>query len=198
MRLDRLDVGILRLLQADARLSFRQIADRLGTTTPTVSARVKALEALGILRGYRAIVDAGVLGGSTVVLRVTASPSAADRVARALADVPGVEEVLLLAGGALLARVRLRLPERSLADLHATLAGMPEVASYEASEVLAVKRLAEAEPLPDEVDVKCHQCGGPIHGDPHQKTLDGRAHVFCCKGCLSAFVKRFERVKRAA
>lgn len=197
MRLDRLDVGLLRLLQQDARLSFRQLAERLGSTTPTVSARVKALEELGVIRGYRAEVEAGMLGGASHVVTVRGPPAASERLARALADLPGVEEVALLAGGVVMARARLRPPAQSLGDLHAALAKLPDVASYDVAEVLAVTHRAPATPLPDELDVRCHQCGGPIHGEPHQKSFEGRPHVFCCKGCLGAFAKRVEKLRGA-
>lgn len=193
MRLDQLDVGILRHLQQDARLSFRQLAERLGSTTPTISARVKALEELGVLRGYRAEVDAGVLGGAAYI---RAPPSASERLARALAAASGIEEISILAGGAVQARVRVRPPAQSIGDLHAALAALPDVTSYEVAEVLAVTHRASVLPLPDQLDVRCHQCGGPIHGDPHQRALAGRTHVFCCKGCLGAFVKRFERLRK--
>lgn len=195
MQLDRLDIGLLRLLQQDARLSFRQLAERLGTTTPTVSARVKALESLGVLRGYRAEVDAGLLGGTAFVLSVRAPPAASERVARELAAIPCVEEVILLAGSVLHARARLRPPGESLADLHGALARIEEVSGYEVSEVLAVKHRQAASVLPDQLDVRCHQCGGPIHGEPHQRAFEGRPHVFCCKGCLGAFAKRVERLR---
>ncbi|HWH07762.1 MAG TPA: winged helix-turn-helix transcriptional regulator [Candidatus Thermoplasmatota archaeon] len=197
MQLDRLDVGILRLLQQDARLSFRQLAERLGSTTPTVSARVKALEELGVLRGYRAEVDAGLLGGHAFHLAVRGPPAALERLARAVAEAPGVEEVAILAGGVVHARARLRPPAQSLADLHAALARLPDVASYDVAEVLAVTHRVASAPLPDELDVRCHQCGGPIHGEPHQKAFEGRAHVFCCKGCLATFAKRVEKLRGA-
>lgn len=198
MQLDRLDVGILRLLQQDARLSFRQLAERLGSTTPTVSARVKALEDLGILRGYHAEVETGMLGGHAYHLTVRGPPAALERLARALASAPGVEEVALLAGGAVHARARLRPPAQTLSDLHAALAALPDVSSYDVAEVLAVTHRAAAPLLPDELDVRCHQCGGPIHGEPHQKAFEGRPHVFCCRGCLTAFGKRFEKLRGGA
>lgn len=198
MQLDRLDMGILRLLREDARLSFRQLAERLGSTTPTVSARVKALEGLGVIRGYHAEVEAGMLGGAAYVLTVRGPPAALDRLARAVASAPGVEEVALLAGGVVHARARLRPPAQTLADLHAALAALPDVASYDVAEVIAVPHRARPPPLPDELDVKCHQCGGPIHGEPHQRAFEGRVHVFCCKGCLTAFGKRVEKLRGSA
>ena len=195
MRLDRLDVGILRLLQEDARLSYRQLAERLGTTTPTVSARVKGLERLGILRGYRADVDPSVLGGSAFVLTVRAPPRAVDAVAKALAAMDGVEEVLLLAGGALQARVR--LPSGgSLAELHSAVAALADVQSYDVAHVLAVPHRAAAHDIAEDVDVPCHQCHGPIRGEPVTRTLGGAPHVFCCKHCMATFAKRYERLAR--
>lgn len=190
MQLDKLDAGILRLLQEDARLSFRSIAERLGTTTPTVSARVKGLEELGIIRGYSANVEPGILGGTTHHLKLRAPPRALEPLAKSLASVEGVEEVVLLSGGALWARVRLR--GSTLAELHGAIAKLADVESYEVSEVLAIKHRDVVHVFPDQVDVTCHQCHGPIRGEPVTKTLAGAPHVFCCKHCLGTFVKRFE------
>lgn len=57
MTLDDLDRKILRLLQEDARLSFRAIGERVGIRAPSVHARVKRMEADGVIRSYRADVD---------------------------------------------------------------------------------------------------------------------------------------------
>jgi DNA-binding Lrp family transcriptional regulator len=53
--LDPVDQAILRLLREDARLSFRELARRVGVSTPTAAAKVRRLEALGIIKGYRAV-----------------------------------------------------------------------------------------------------------------------------------------------
>jgi DNA-binding CsgD family transcriptional regulator len=53
--LDATDQAILRLLREDARLSFREIARRVGVSTPTVATKVRQLEALGVIQGYRAV-----------------------------------------------------------------------------------------------------------------------------------------------
>lgn len=49
---DPLDMRILQELQRDARASFNALARRLGTTTPTVSWRVRRLQEVGIIRGF--------------------------------------------------------------------------------------------------------------------------------------------------
>lgn len=198
MELDELDMGILRSLTEDARLSFRSIAEMLGTTTPTVSARVKRLEEIGIIRGYGADVDSGVLGGTTYVVTLRVGLDRVDEVSKRLAEMDPVEEVLLLSGGLLQARVQLQPPGQTMGEMHAAIVGMGGVLSYDVAEVLAVRHRRRVRVLPKNVTVACHLCGGPIRGDPVKKAFGGRTHVFCCKGCLAAFAKRFEKLAEGA
>ncbi len=67
MKLDELDRKILMVLQSDGRLSFRKIAERIGTTTATVSERVKRLERSGVIRNYTVILDPTLLGLNTMI-----------------------------------------------------------------------------------------------------------------------------------
>ena len=53
---------MLDLVQADARLSFREIGRRVGMSTPAVSERIRRLEAAGVIRGYTARVDRVAVG----------------------------------------------------------------------------------------------------------------------------------------
>src|SRR5437764_12989144 len=50
--LDDLDVRILRLLNADARKSFREIAKAVDASLSTVSNRIRKLEQEGIIAAY--------------------------------------------------------------------------------------------------------------------------------------------------
>jgi DNA-binding Lrp family transcriptional regulator len=60
--LDDLDVQILRLLNADARKSFREIAKAVDASLSTVSNRVRKLEEEGIITGYAPILAESRLG----------------------------------------------------------------------------------------------------------------------------------------
>src|SRR5467141_5087133 len=60
--LDDLDLRILRLLNADARKSFRDIAKAVDASLSTVSNRVRKLEEEGIIKGYAPILNEGRLG----------------------------------------------------------------------------------------------------------------------------------------
>lgn len=62
MTLDALDRKILRLLQQDARTSYRAIADAVDLRAPSVHARVQRLEKEGFIRGYHADIDPEKVG----------------------------------------------------------------------------------------------------------------------------------------
>lgn len=198
MRLDQLDVKIVRLLQEDARSSFREIAERTGSTTPTISARVKALEDVGLIRGYRAQLDHSVLGGTSYVLTLTVQPQAAHQAVGALKGLAGVTHVHLLAGGRIVAHAHLRPPAHALSHLHQALAEVPGLLAYDASEVIGSHERGEAAEIPENVEVPCHQCKGPIHGEPVKGKFGERTHVFCCRQCLGAFRDRYEGLEKKA
>lgn len=60
--LDRVDREILTLLQHDARCTNREAARRVGIAESTCSARIRRLESIGAIRGYRTVINPKVLG----------------------------------------------------------------------------------------------------------------------------------------
>ena len=65
MRLDDIQRKILRLLQSNGRLSSKDVAKEIGSPITTAYARIKRLEELGIIKGYKAILDPRKLDAST-------------------------------------------------------------------------------------------------------------------------------------
>ncbi|GGY45721.1 AsnC family transcriptional regulator [Bacterioplanes sanyensis] len=61
-KLDRTDQRILSLLQQDGSLTNLQLAERIGLSPSPCSRRVKALEECGLIEGYRAHLNARLLG----------------------------------------------------------------------------------------------------------------------------------------
>lgn len=71
IELDNHDHRILAELQADARLTMAELGRRVHLSQPAVTERVRKLEDDGVIRGYRAVVDAGRLGyGIRAVIRI--------------------------------------------------------------------------------------------------------------------------------
>lgn len=61
-QLDSIDLAILAELQADCTITNVELARRVGVSPPPVLRRVRTLEEEGIVRGYRALVNAAALG----------------------------------------------------------------------------------------------------------------------------------------
>jgi len=61
-QLDQIDIGILELLQQDARLTHKEIAHRLHKTVTPIHLRVRKLQEEGFIKRYAAIIDPKKIG----------------------------------------------------------------------------------------------------------------------------------------
>lgn len=98
--LDGLDLQIIEVLRADARLSARAIARRLGVAAGTVGQRVARLEQSGAIRGYTVVVDPAVVGrplGFVVGLQI-AQGTPLDGILDELVAIPEIDEVMVVTG----------------------------------------------------------------------------------------------------
>ena len=77
-RLDALDRRILRELQDDGRISNVELARRVGISPPPCLRRLRALEEAGYIKGYRALLDAKLLGYDVTVFALVHLSSQAD------------------------------------------------------------------------------------------------------------------------
>lgn len=66
VELDAIDWKILRELQDDGRMTNVELSRRVGISAPPCLRRVKRLEEAGIIRGYRALLNAPALGKGVV------------------------------------------------------------------------------------------------------------------------------------
>ncbi len=60
--MDDIDRKILKLLQDNARVSLKTIAENTFLSSPAVSARIEKLEKDGVIAGYHAMIDPEKLG----------------------------------------------------------------------------------------------------------------------------------------
>lgn len=145
-RLDRLNRRLLAELQQDARLSLAELGRRVGLSTPAVTERMKRLEEQGVIRAYRAELDAHSMGYPvTAFVRLYIPPDVYPKVEALLASWPEVREAHHVTGDAAFV---LKVVTRSLADLEALLARFTPFGRSETSVVLST-RLAPR-PLPVE------------------------------------------------
>ena len=55
--LDEKDLGILKLLQQNARITVKEISDKIHLSTTPVHERIKRMEASGVIKQYATLVD---------------------------------------------------------------------------------------------------------------------------------------------
>jgi len=100
--LDRIDVGILRLLQNDARLSVKEIAAEVGVAPSTTHERINRMRESGVLRGMHVEVDPKALGvGLEALFMIELSKhkrSTVDNLLDEITNVPEVRSAYLVTG----------------------------------------------------------------------------------------------------
>jgi DNA-binding Lrp family transcriptional regulator len=148
--LDALDRKILHELQADARLSNRELAERIGLSPAPCWRRVRRLETSGAIARYAALLEP-----ETVGLPVTAyvsislddhHPPTVERFDRLIRSLPEVLECYSMSGQT---DYLLKVVARSMTDYEAFLTRhlLPAVRSANTSFVLKRKKLTTVLPL---------------------------------------------------
>ncbi|WP_297506587.1 Lrp/AsnC family transcriptional regulator [Thermococcus sp.] len=69
-----IDLRILKLLSKNARLTYKELAEMLGTTRQRISRRMNRLEQNGVVLRYTVIPNYDLLGYIHVILGVTVKP----------------------------------------------------------------------------------------------------------------------------
>lgn len=98
--LDETDNRILELLVQDGRRSASEVGRIVGLSPAAAKRRIDRLERIGVISGYRAVVDHGMLGSTIeafIELRFAASTQVGE-VDRAVVDLPELVESFTTAG----------------------------------------------------------------------------------------------------
>lgn len=151
--MDTLDRAIVRLLQADGRLSHEAVAREVGLSRPAVHDRIRRLEAAGVIRGYRAEVDWEALGlplNAFILARITGNCfPAAQAIYRLSNDRAVVEECHRVAGDWCMLVVTRSASPLALQDLLDEIRSVPGVQSTMTTVALSTV-VPESSPIPQE------------------------------------------------
>lgn len=136
--LDKIDLKILQALQDNARISYVDLANKVGLSTTPCLERVKRLERKGVIKSYKAILNPKYLRANLLVFveisLETQSPAVFDEFRKAVAKLPQIQECHLVSGQFDYI-LKCRIPEMSayrqlLGDVVLTLPGVKESKSY--------------------------------------------------------------------
>ena len=143
--LDRIDGDILELLQTEARMPNKEVAERVGVAPSTCLERIRRLVDEGVVLGFRAEVSPRALGAEvqalvSVRLKVR-SRQATDAFFRYALDLPEVVAAYHTAGPLdFVLHVAVRDTEHLRAATLDALGSRPEVAHTETSLLLCAER----------------------------------------------------------
>lgn len=101
IELDAIDRQVIAELQDDAKLSYKDLGERVGLAPPSVLERVRKLEQAGVITGYHAMVDARSVGldvGAFIGVSVR-HPAAVSTVLGWVEDEPQILECHHVTGG---------------------------------------------------------------------------------------------------
>jgi len=106
-KLDEKDLAILSLIQSNCKLTAREIARKIDSPITTVFVKIKRMEEMGIIKNYRAILNAQKLSsGTTAFILASVSYRTKDNttlisqreIANEIAKFPEVQEVHIITG----------------------------------------------------------------------------------------------------
>ena len=105
MKIDNINKKILFLLQKDARITYKEIASELNRSETTIRDRIKAMERVGIIQGYTALIDKTALGLNffAIILGNPDSASELDKITDKIKKVKNVLRVYQISGNKRLA-----------------------------------------------------------------------------------------------
>lgn len=97
--IDDIDKEIIRMLQDDARISLRKIAERLNVSETTIFIRIKKLLEKNVIKRFTAIVSPEALGKKiTAFILINADPKKTHKVLDTLSKMDDVYEVYDVTG----------------------------------------------------------------------------------------------------
>jgi len=182
-QLDDTDLEILRLLVANARRPYSEIADKVGVSPPTVSDRIDRLQELGVIRRFTLDVDRSTLdAGIQVLIDVSTAPGTTEDVAESLASQNVVEHVYATADGSVVAHAT--VPEDAVHEV------LEESVATENVESFDVRLLTDEQWTPEvsgaAFALECAVCGDEVTSQGETARIDGEFVAFCSSSCREA------------
>ena len=104
MNLDKKEKSLLKVLQAQGRISNVELAEQIGISESPCYRRVKALEEVGVITGYGARVDRRKLGMQVTAFILVTMDSQDDQTLQAFFDAVATEEFIVECHAILLQR----------------------------------------------------------------------------------------------
>jgi len=189
MKIDNIDIKILELLSKDPKLSFRNIALKVGTSTPTVIEKIKKMEKNGIIKGYFTNIDFKQLDQHKEIFIIKCKRD----FLKNLEENENIRRIFKVEGN----RYIIIFVYENVDKLEEFLNTLDSNdIEYERFLVLNELKFLEEYFIPQNLKkLTCDYCGGDIRGIPITKKINGETKYFCCRACKDDYIKRYEKFK---
>jgi Lrp/AsnC family leucine-responsive transcriptional regulator len=187
-------VQIIDLLQKDGRMMYKDVAESVGVSLPTVRTRLKKLVELGLIKKFMLVLDSEKIWGR---VRLFVAGKFGEGDIKTLKDrldkfnevrnayfIAGEKQVLLeleidnLQGlGELISK---RLPSET---------GLWDLSSFVVSKIIKEEYGSSIKPN-TLLQFKCDFCGGLIYGKPVVEYISGGRYYFTGEECARAYRER--------
>lgn len=196
MELDKVDTKILGILQKEGRISLRDLAKRIGISTPTASDKVKRLENLKVIKGYGAIIDAEKLGEQSAIIVIKCKPSDVATIVSELERFTEVREIFITADSKIHVKITV-LNEAQAKCFLSKLTGIKEILDYEYTVILRFSKEEQPALITEGIGIalSCDYCKGPIAGVPVRLKIADKEYSVCCRICARELREKYERLK---
>jgi len=193
--LDEIDMEILRMLAEDARRPYREIADAVDRSPPTVSDRIDRLQEMGVIERFTVVIDRSTIDeGVPVLVDLDVHPDHVEAVRSAVSELRAVEYVFTAASAHVVFQAS--VPD---GDVRGMLA---DALDFETVETYDVMLLEDVEWTPSVTGtafaIDCAECGNTVTDEGETARIDGERYQFCCSSCRENFVERYAELRAAA
>jgi Lrp/AsnC family transcriptional regulator, regulator for asnA, asnC and gidA len=196
LKLDPIDLIILKELSEDGRASLRQIAKKTSLSTPTVSSRFERMKRAGLIQKFVPVfnLDASENSGVVALVTFSAPASVVSKVAKDLAREPEVYGVFLTTGSNNV-MVKVGVPNAKSLQRFMTGSGFKRSNVEVTGSQIVTETLKDEHPLPlageFRMKLRCDLCRGEITTNrPYSIKVATTRYYFCCKTCRSTYIEK--------
>lgn len=184
---------ILRLLLADGRRPFSDIAEIVDLSPPAVRDRVDRLIDAGVIRRFTVDVNRSMLQeGVPVLVDLQPMVGVVNEIRDGIAASAGVEHVFVTADAHVI--VYARVTDGDVYRFLSDMVDLDQVREYEVTLVTDV----EWTPHVDEAAfaIECAECGNTVTSEGESTRIKGSLYHFCCPSCADRFEERHAELER--
>jgi Lrp/AsnC family leucine-responsive transcriptional regulator len=195
-RIDSVDAQIIELLQQDGRMMYKDIADKVGVSLPTVRARLRNLMKLGLIKKFTVVVDSEkIMGRVKAFVLADVDVENTDQFRENLEKVEEIRAAFFVAGSK---RVLLDVDVEDMEHLNTLMFRLSKGFGFSGFSVYVSTKILKEEygsrVKPDTpLQFRCRFCDCIIYGKPLIRHYYGGKYYFSGEECASAFKERLDQ-----